>query len=400
MYGTAYRTRRLYQRIEDCRAFVDGRTGAVAGTPVEPVVIDDLTKLPAYENRLVTLRNVEFALPYGTLVNINEGVSYLGIKQGAAYQASADYNDLTIEYGHYLRDAKGNTAKLYTTWSFTERALSMIPEGAGDITGIVNKRYKCDVYDGRDQMRRPVESWCVRIRRESDITNFKAPAASRLSKTVMQIGPWTDNAGAMQSVTASVGQGQLKHSVGEDVLGSTSGNTQQMYLAWAHARCTAATWDAVKNAWLPAYGNTKGAVCRRDGAGVVEKYRCGQYRYGRLLLDSLEPLDERLYGADFTPVYGLEQHRRPDVLPDGVGRYGQCQNLDADRQRIRGFELAQQHRSARIPLRAARRAERPRKFLDPSAGYPPAQCQRHGEHRFGNQPHRCRTHVVPRFINR
>lgn len=166
---------------------------AVAGTPVEPVVIDDLTKLPAYENRLVTLRNVEFALPYGTLVNINEGVSYLGIKQGAAYQASADYNDLTIEYGHYLRDAKGNTAKLYS-----------------------------------------------------------------LSKTVMQIGPWTDNAGAMQSVTASVGQGQLKHSVGEDVLGSTSGNTQQMYLAWAHARCTAATWDAVKNAWLPAYGNTKG----------------------------------------------------------------------------------------------------------------------------------------------
>lgn len=231
---------------------------AVAGTPVEPVVIDDLTKLPAYENRLVTLRNVEFALPYGTLVNINEGVSYLGIKQGAAYQASADYNDLTIEYGHYLRDAKGNTAKLYTTWSFTERALSMIPEGAGDITGIVNKRYKCDFYDGRDQMRRPVESWCVRIRRESDITNFKSPAASRLSKTVMQIGPWTDNAGAMQSVTASVGQGQLKHSVGEDVLGSTSGNTQQMYLAWAHARCTAATWDAVKNAWLPAYGNTKG----------------------------------------------------------------------------------------------------------------------------------------------
>ena len=35
---------------------------------------------------------------------------------------------------------------------------------------------------------------------------------------------------------------------------------------------------------------------------MVEKYRCGQYRYGRLLLDSLEPLDERLYGADFTPV--------------------------------------------------------------------------------------------------
>lgn len=231
---------------------------AAAGTPVEPVVIDDLTRLPEYENRLVTLRNVEFALPYGTLVNINEGVTYLGIRQGAAYQASADYNDLTIEYGHYLRDAKGHTAKLYTTWSFTERALSMIPEGAGDVTGIVNKRYKCDMYDGRDEMRRPVESWCVRIRRESDVTNFETPAASRLSKTVMQIGPWTDNKGAMQTVTASVGRGQLKHSVGVEVLGSTSGNTQQMYLAWAHARCAPATWDAEKSLWLPAYGNTKG----------------------------------------------------------------------------------------------------------------------------------------------
>lgn len=33
-------------------------------------------------------------------------------------------------------------------------------------------------------------------------------------------------------------------------------------------------------------------------------------------------------------------------------------------------------------------------------GDAPAQRQRHGELRFGNQPHRCRTHVVPRFINR
>lgn len=231
---------------------------AEAGTPVEPVVIDDLSQLSRYENRLVTLRNVEFALPYGTLVNINEGASYLGIRQGAAYQASADYNDLTIEYGHYLRDAKGGTVKLYTTWSFSERASSMIPEGAGDVTGIVNKRYKCDMYDGRDPMRRPVESWCVRIRRESDITNFTAPSSSRLSKTIMQIGPWTDNKGAMSSVTASVGQGQLKHSVGVDVLGATSGNTQQMYLAWAHARCAAAAWDDARKIWLPVYGNTKG----------------------------------------------------------------------------------------------------------------------------------------------
>ena len=227
------------------------------GPAVEPIVLDDVSQLSHYENRLVTLSNVEFALPYGTLVNINES-GYLGVEQGAAYQASADYNDLTIEYGHYVRDAHGNTTKLYTTWSFTERALSMMPEGAGDITGIVNKRYKCDVYDGRDESRRKVESWCIRIRRESDITNFDADPATRLSKTIMQIGPWTDNKGALPTVMASVGQGQLKHSVGVDVLGSTSGNTQQMYLAWAHARCTAATWNEQTGSWLPTYGNTKG----------------------------------------------------------------------------------------------------------------------------------------------
>ncbi|WP_295939558.1 DUF5689 domain-containing protein [uncultured Alistipes sp.] len=231
---------------------------AEAGATVEPVVIEDVSQLAAYENRLVTLRNVEFALPYGTLVNINESTGYLGKAQGAAYQASADYNDLTIEYGHYLRDAKGNTTKLYTTWSFTERALAMIPEGAGDVTGIVNKRYKSDVYDGRDEMRRKVESWCIRVRRASDITNFGSQPGSRLSRTVMQIGPWTDNKGALPSVIATVGQGQLKHSVGEDVLGSTSGNTQQMYLAWAHARCTAATYNEVTGIWSPTYGNTKG----------------------------------------------------------------------------------------------------------------------------------------------
>ncbi len=120
--------------------------------------------------------------------------------------------------------------------------------------------------------------------------------------------------------------GQLKHSVGEDVLGSTSGNTQQMYLAWAHARCTAATWDAVKNAWLPAYGNTKGAVCRRDGAGVVEKYRCGQYRYGRLLLDSLEPLDERLLRGQISLQFTASSNTAgPMYFQMEWAGYGQCQ---------------------------------------------------------------------------
>lgn len=64
---------------------------------------------------------------------------------------------------------------------------------------------------------------------------------------------------------------------------------------------------------------------------------------------------------------------------------GQCQNLDADRQRMRGFELAQQHRN-RIPLRAARRGlKRPRKFLDPSAGIP-ASATTHEENTASGEP--------------
>ena len=146
---------------------IDGLTSsavqsAVPGKGVEPIVVEDISQLSQYENRLVTLRDVEFVLPYGTLCNINEAVAAYGIEQPAKYQRSADYNDLTLEYGHYLRDGKGRLAKLYTSWSFTERGLHLIPEGAGDITGIVNKRYKADRYRPYSAVRQNEESWCIR----------------------------------------------------------------------------------------------------------------------------------------------------------------------------------------------------------------------------------------------
>lgn len=228
---------------------------AVPGKGVEPIVVEDISQLSQYENRLVTLKNVEFALPYGTLCNINEAVAAYGVEQPAKYQKSADYNDLTLEYGHYLRDAEGRLAKLYTTWSFTERGLHLIPEGAGDITGIVGKRYKANRYRPYSAVRQKEESWCVRVRRESDITNYAASADTRHSKTVMQIGPWSLNKTSLPEITASVGKGRLKHSVGVTVKGSTTGTTDEMYWAWAHVRNGAATFDAENDRWLPAYGN-------------------------------------------------------------------------------------------------------------------------------------------------
>ena len=239
---------------------IDGLTSsavqsAVPGKGVEPIVVEDISQLSQYENRLVTLRDVEFVLPYGTLCNINEAVAAYGIEQPAKYQRSADYNDLTLEYGHYLRDGKGRLAKLYTSWSFTERGLHLIPEGAGDITGIVNKRYKADRYRPYSAVRQKEESWCIRVRRESDITNFSASDATRHSKTVMQIGPWSLNKTALPEIVASVGKGRLKHSVGVTVKGSTTGTTDEMYWAWAHVRNGAATFDAGNDRWLPAYGN-------------------------------------------------------------------------------------------------------------------------------------------------
>ena len=239
---------------------IDGLTSsavqsAVPGKGVEPIVVEDISQLSQYENRLVTLRDVEFVLPYGTLCNINEAVAAYGIEQPAKYQRSADYNDLTLEYGHYLRDGKGRLAKLYTSWSFTERGLHLIPEGTGDITGIVNKRYKADRYRPYSAVRQKEESWCIRVRRESDITNFSASDATRHSKTVMQIGPWSLNKTALPEIVASVGKGRLKHSVGVTVKGSTTGTTDEMYWAWAHVRNGAATFDAGNDRWLPAYGN-------------------------------------------------------------------------------------------------------------------------------------------------
>ncbi len=226
---------------------------AEAGIPVQPVVLEDVSQLSNYENRLVTLKSVEFALPYGNLVNINEA-GYLGIEQSTSYSASWDYNDLTIEYGHFLRDRKGNTTKLYTTWSFTERAFKMIPEGAGDITGIVGKRYKCNVYDGRDEMRRKVDSWCIRIRREADITNYGAAANTRLSSTIMQIGPWNTTV-AMPTISASVGRGQLRQSIAANVQSGTTAGTGIIYYIWGHVRNKPATYDPATGAWSPTYGN-------------------------------------------------------------------------------------------------------------------------------------------------
>lgn len=238
---------------------IDKMTGAAVqsskgGVVIEPVIVEKVSDLYKYENRLVTLKNVEFVLPYGTLVNINEA-GYLGKEQKKDYQASSDYNDLTLEYGHYLRDSYGNYTKLYTTWSFTERACKMIPEGSGDITGIVNKRYKADRYKGYSPTRSKEESWCIRIRNEADITNYQSPAESRISETVMQIGPWSINKTALEKVQASIGTGTLFHSVSKTVKGSTSGSTDQMYWAWAHVRNTAASFDPETGKWLPAYGN-------------------------------------------------------------------------------------------------------------------------------------------------
>ena len=56
---------------------------AVPGKGVEPIVVEDISQLSQYENRLVTLRDVEFVLPYGTLCNINEAVAAYGIELSA-----------------------------------------------------------------------------------------------------------------------------------------------------------------------------------------------------------------------------------------------------------------------------------------------------------------------------
>ncbi|MBP9998496.1 MAG: BACON domain-containing protein [Bacteroidales bacterium] len=105
---------------------------AAAGTAVTPVEISDLSTVAEYENRLVTLKNVQFAMPYGTYLNVDE--------RNAAKVWEYLEDASTRSYAHILLDRYGNSIKLYTSSACPWRHSRQMPAGCGDVSGIIVRR--------------------------------------------------------------------------------------------------------------------------------------------------------------------------------------------------------------------------------------------------------------------
>ncbi len=213
---------------------------------IEPIKIDDISTIGNYENCLVELQNVEYVLPYGTYLNINESV--LNNDYGSYNIApSLPYCERNNEYVHLLRDASGNKAQLYTFHTFNARAARMVPEGTGNIRGVVMRREK-------------KEGTVYHIRMRSlDDDRISDDASTRRSETIMQIGPWSEYNKGLDKAMACVGTGQLKESAtGESVAPNNKAGNASMYFQPSWTRCRAAA--LVDGKWVPRYANSTDVI--------------------------------------------------------------------------------------------------------------------------------------------
>lgn len=211
---------------------------------IAPIVLNSVEEMGMYEHCLVTLKNVEYAVPYGTYVNVNEDFS--GDYLDYAYSYSQPFNTFYNEYVHPLRDANDDLTEVYTLRSAKFRASRLIPEGSGDITGVVMRRTKGEksVYH-------------LRMRSLEDDKISEDPATRR-AKPVMQIGPWTEKK-RLDKVTSSIGVGHLRTSASNEgaVLGASS---VSIYLSDSWARCVPATINEQNGKWYPLYATAEGVT--------------------------------------------------------------------------------------------------------------------------------------------
>lgn len=209
--------------------------------PIELHVGDDIAN---YEYCLVTLKGVEYVIPYGTYLNVNE--DFNGDYLDYAYSYSQPFNTFHSEYIQPLRDKSDNIIELYTRRDANFRAARVIPDGSGDITGVVMRRTKSEV---------PIYHLRMRSLADDQISD---DASTRRAKTIMQIGPWSKKK-QLDKVTACVGIGTLNTSAtdGGVILGSSS---VSMYLSNAWARCTPSTLNPENNRWYPLFATAEGVT--------------------------------------------------------------------------------------------------------------------------------------------
>lgn len=252
-YNTYRLDDRLTLHLVDQRLITDEKLGvskisgftsddilaAEAGPGAAPRQLTDLRSVDDYENTLVRIENVEFAVPMGTYVNIDE-------RQYAKVNAKG-LMDSPRQYAHLLRDAAGNTVPLYTTSSFTEKFSRLIPRGGGAVTAIVTK----NIVAGKTQT-------VLRLRSNAD-NAVSDDASTRVTRTVVEFGPFI-SFGTLPQIKASTGSGTLKTSIFEQIVNASeysgsSSTSDYMYWAWSYARRTKATLDANHAATPPLTGS-------------------------------------------------------------------------------------------------------------------------------------------------
>ncbi len=115
-----------------------------------PAEVYDLSTISQYNNTLVTLKNVYFAAPLGTLFNST------GVRTGT-YPCSNFYRTTII-------DSYGNTAIINTLYTFTEKWAGAISSDRYDITGIM--------YPETGEMEHETFINTIHVRKFSDLKKY------------------------------------------------------------------------------------------------------------------------------------------------------------------------------------------------------------------------------------
>ena len=189
------------------------------GEPIQPVEVS-IDRLDDYENTLVKLPDVEFAVPLGTLYNSQED-QYDQTGAGSINAQAEPYNDGHLRYVHILRDASGNWTKLLTRSYFLQRYDRIVPRGECSVTGIVLKYTKNNLTENT-----------LRVRSIGDIQGSD-DESTRLTRTLVQFGPFDWNAIPLEKVTPTIGSGEIKSTAFK---GLQSAQSIALELGYSHTR--------------------------------------------------------------------------------------------------------------------------------------------------------------------
>lgn len=237
MYNTYPLNTKVKIHLVDCTVVVDGWTGCLKIGSVEPdavfesaesdgvtpVKLTSLDNIADYENTLVTISPVQFAIPYGTYVNIDERGFNTQFTTTSTTGTSwaVPYCETSRQYGHQIMDKNGNTIRLMSECTFTERYARMMPEGSGDLTAIVTRHYLANKNE-----------YVLRLRRDSD-NEVSDDASTRISNVVSRFGPWIQTGVNMTEIKANDGNGSLRTSV---YTSFTANSSTGVYWSYTYGR--------------------------------------------------------------------------------------------------------------------------------------------------------------------